>query len=155
MNRTAHTLCWVCAVLAVARSADPAPSAKDLERLQGEWTVVSIEAEGETLREAAFKGVRFVFKKDRLTFTKDKPAPEKPAPEEKTAKVKLDGSKSPKWINIVAVTGLASDEVLGIYSLDRDELRICLSRKGKDRPKGFATKAGVEHGLYVLKRHKP
>jgi hypothetical protein len=44
--------------------------------------------------------------------------------------------------------------VKGIYEIDGDTLRICVAKKGKERPKTFESKEGSGHVLTVMKRVK-
>jgi uncharacterized protein (TIGR03067 family) len=44
---------------------------------------------------------------------------------------------------------------LGIYELDGDEWKLCLTITAKDRPTEFAAKPKSGLGLEVLKREKP
>jgi hypothetical protein len=41
---------------------------------------------------------------------------------------------------------------LAIYSLDGDELKVCLEAAGKPRPTKFVSKAGDTSVVWVLKR---
>jgi hypothetical protein len=43
----------------------------------------------------------------------------------------------------------------GIYALDGDSLKICVSQPKADRPTEFATKKGSNSSLVILKREKP
>jgi uncharacterized protein (TIGR03067 family) len=66
-------------------------------------------------------------------------------------KIKLDATTEPKSIDLGAG---GPKESKGIYSLDKDTLKLCLNLEGK-RPKDFKTKAGDKTNLFVLKRQKP
>jgi len=134
--------CLLCALLApaVSRSDDPA---KDLDKLQGTWSLASMEAEGKKVPDAELKGVTAVFAKDRMTVGK--------GDDTETAVLKIDSTKKPKWIDTTSKDG---EKLQGIYELDGDNLKICLSKKENDRPTEFATKAGIEHGFLVFKRQK-
>jgi hypothetical protein len=44
---------------------------------------------------------------------------------------------------------------LGIYELQGDDLKLCLTITAKDRPTEFAAKPKSGHGFEVLKREKP
>lgn len=135
--------CFLAAFLFVGDKAEAEQSAKDLEKLQGTWEVVSIEAEEKNLPKEDVKGSTFVFAKDKLTMGK--------GDKTESATITLDASRKPKWINTKSKEG---DDLQGIYHLDGDDLKICLSKKIRDRPKGFATKDDSDHGLLILKRKK-
>ena len=44
---------------------------------------------------------------------------------------------------------------LGIYEIENDTWKICLTTRGNNRPKKFATEPGTGHACEVLKREKP
>ena len=68
---------------------------------------------------------------------------------------KLDASKKPKQIDITPTDGDEKDKVIhGIYSLEKDELKICIARGDKERPTEFESKEGSGHMLVTLKRAK-
>jgi uncharacterized protein (TIGR03067 family) len=68
----------------------------------------------------------------------------------------LDPGKKPKTIDIKFTEGPEKGNTsLGIYELDGDTLKICLTITAKDRPTEFAAKAKSGHGFEVLKREKP
>jgi uncharacterized protein (TIGR03067 family) len=70
--------------------------------------------------------------------------------------IKLDTDKKPKQIDVTPADGPEKDKVLeGIYTLDKDELKICIAHQaGKERPKEFESKDGSQHLLITLKRDK-
>ena len=55
---------------------------------------------------------------------------------------RLDASKNPKQIDITVTKGNRESVgvIKGIYTLDDDELRLCLGEMGKDRPAAFPDK---------------
>lgn len=66
----------------------------------------------------------------------------------------LDASKSPKTIDFATLGG-ARKTAIGIYTLDGDTLKMCLSIdpvKVAERPKEFTTKAGDMRVIVTLKR---
>jgi len=66
-------------------------------------------------------------------------------------KFTVDVSTKPKTIDI---GDDPKQSMVGIYMLDQDSLKLCLSIGGK-RPTEFATKAGDKTNLLILKREKP
>jgi uncharacterized protein (TIGR03067 family) len=65
----------------------------------------------------------------------------------------LRPNKNPKEIDIEILDGPDKGKTLpGIYAVDGDELRLCINRAGKDRPKKFESEAGSENVLQVLKK---
>src|SRR5262249_17532944 len=63
---------------------------------------------------------------------------------------KLDTTKDPKHITLEG----DGKKMVGIYTLDGDELRVCLSEDPDNRPTEFATKAGTKTVFGILKRVK-
>jgi uncharacterized protein (TIGR03067 family) len=61
---------------------------------------------------------------------------------------RLDTSKTPKQIDLT-VTAKGAPIIKGIYALDGDELRLCFSIMGKDRPTEFASKPGAAEFLIL------
>jgi len=116
-----------------------APADDDLNKLQGTWSIVKVD-KGKGLGED-FAKVKFVFK-DNTIAVKDDTL-------DKTAHFKIDPSKKPKQIDIFPDKG-AKAEVLGIYELDGDNLKLCWN-KGGARPLDFKASSDV---VLVLKRDK-
>jgi len=57
----------------------------------------------------------------------------------------LDTSKKPREINIVGTEGdFAGKTAQGIYVIERDDLTLCYTMPGKERPKDFENKEGSE-----------
>jgi uncharacterized protein (TIGR03067 family) len=120
------------------------PVKKEMKKLEGTWTVVTQEREGKPVKNS--KGT-FTFAKSKLTIRWDKD-------EEKGGKVKLDPTKSPKEMDIVADTPGGEVKLKGIYQIKGDSLKMCIDQKGGERPAKFTTKAGTGQILIVLKRAK-
>jgi uncharacterized protein (TIGR03067 family) len=123
---------------------------KEAVALQGRWEVVSSEFEGKPASAAYRPGTAFatviVIEGDELyftdNFTKSKPS-----------KFRIDAKVQPNSIDIGEDKGERKSG-RGIYALDGDSLRLCLSGSG-ERPKEFKTTAGDKTNLFVLKRQKP
>ncbi|MGH7171610.1 MAG: hypothetical protein ACRELG_15140, partial [Gemmataceae bacterium] len=46
--------------------------------------------------------------------------------------------------------------VLGIYDLEKDQLRLCTTKaNGQDRPKKLISKPGTTHSLFTFRKEKP
>jgi len=131
-------------IFAVAK----ADGAKDEDKLQGSWKVVSHEKDGKKQAEDTIKNYKIVVKGDKLTF--------KIGDQDNEATLKLDAAKKPKTIDLMVKAGDKMEVIKGIYQLDGDDLKICAAgEEGVERPKDFATKAKSGLGLLVLKREKP
>jgi RNA polymerase sigma-70 factor (ECF subfamily) len=114
----------------------------DLERLQGVWSVVSIEQGGKPA------------KLEKAVFMVDgKRACWQTSEAEMQGGLYLDPTSKPRTWDFV----MSTRTMEGIYSLDGDTLRLCynLGTEAK-RPVGFATEKGSQQVLFVLKRiHGP
>jgi uncharacterized protein (TIGR03067 family) len=135
-------------LLPLLAAADPAPDAKqEADKLQGEWTMVSLETRGRKSTDEAVKGYRLTIRGDRWEVTRGGAA----AGGDIT--FKLDPSKDPKEIDLVTKSRGAESVSRGIYKLEGDTLTLCRTQGTADRPKEFKTtpEAGV---LVVWKRDK-
>ena len=135
------------------RANAPMPQpADDLKLLAGEWKPVALESDGKKAPAAALEGGRWSFTGAEVRFAD--PGEELGG----KSSVKLDASKSPKHIDLVALEGPTKGMTIqGIYKLDQDRLVICLrdpegAKKG--RPKAFATEAGSDLHMITLERVK-
>jgi uncharacterized protein (TIGR03067 family) len=125
-------------------------AAKDLERFQGSWTLVSSEFNGgkidaDTLEKA---GVTMVFKGEKFTVTVNNADTE--------GTIKLDPSKKPGAFEIRATDAAGkATEGVGIYKFEEDTLTLCsVFGAGKAPPKEFEAGPGSETLLQVFKRAK-
>jgi uncharacterized protein (TIGR03067 family) len=125
-----------------------AAARKDLEQLQGTWTVVSMEREGEPIPAEQLEGRTCVYEKDAFTLKSgDQPR--------RRGIVTLDPSRKLKAINTWDLDGPYTDATVpGIYELAGDTLRLCFSRPGAERPTEFSTKSGGGLLMVVYQRKK-
>ena len=130
--------------LLVAADAKDDAVKKDMDALQGKWQVASMERDGEAVPVA--KDAVRVITGDKYEMTL--------FPDLKIeGKFKIDPTAKPKTIESTATSGPYKDqELLGIYELDGDTLKICYALPGKDRPTEFKSKEGVM--LFVHKKVK-
>jgi uncharacterized protein (TIGR03067 family) len=134
------------AIFSVARADDAPP--QDLEKMQGRWHAVSVEDGGKKRPEDHIKDWVLIVEKDRMT-AKDRDD----VLDEST--FKLDPSKKPAGITITYLSGADKGKVLhGIYALDGDSLKFCVTFNEKETPTEFASKEGTDLTLVVLKRGK-
>jgi uncharacterized protein (TIGR03067 family) len=103
------------------------------------WQAVRLEANGEARPDDDAKQLQIVFKGDEVFAVK-------PKGEDPHLKFKLNPSKNPKTIDLVAIEGSDKGKTAaGIYSLRNGRLQVCINIFGHDtseRPKGFKTQAG-------------
>lgn len=131
------------AVAAQDDKKDAKPKA-DKDAILGAWKVEKIEEDGKEVAEIEDGKVA---KSKELTFTESKLAFEG-LPE---IAYKLDASASPKTIDLENSDG--SKVFAGVYSLEGDTLKFCVTREANGpRPKAVASKAGEATRLLVLKR---
>ena len=136
----------LAAGLLVAADAKDDAVKRDMDALQGNWQVVSMERDGEAVNIA--KDAARVIKADKYALTL------RPGLTIEGA-YKIDPGAKPKTMETTASNGPYKDkELLGIYELDGNTLRICYAPPGKDRPTEFTTKAGSGWILTVHKRAK-
>jgi RNA polymerase sigma factor (sigma-70 family) len=116
------------------------PAKTDRERMVGNWFIMN--------EDSGRQGEMWVISEDWiLMHAKDGGA---------TAQHywhRLDAGKNPKQIDITqtAVNGPVIGSMKGIYTLDGDELRLCLAAIGQDRPTAFPEKPAVGQVL-ILQR---
>jgi len=125
----------------------PEPKKKtDLELLQGSWEIVGLEAGGKAEPAQNYRGNTFAFTRNKGTDVAI--LREGIYPLEFT--FTLDPAKTPKAIDLTTKGNTAR----GIYKLDGDDLVVCVSIGGSQRPTEFATKAGGDTETFTLKRSK-
>ena len=126
---------------------------KEVEKLQGKWQCISVEAEGQTLPEDVVKIWSLTFKNDLITlWLGDEPGWK--------GKFTLDPSKKPKAIDVtlMEIDGKKVEEkvILGIYEVDKNGLKlIARAARVKERPAEFVTKKDTEDMLFKCKKDKP
>jgi uncharacterized protein (TIGR03067 family) len=129
----------IVALLLAADAPKDGATKQDKEKIQGVWKVVSVEFGGKPDKDG--EGDTWTFKGDECA-TKSTDGVKVPRT------YKLDATKKPKSFEL-------SGEVVnmaGIYSLEGDELKVCLGPSDKP-PSEFSSK-GEKHILIVLKREK-
>ena len=131
-------------------AGDGNKKALDMEyaKLEGTWQVVSLEVDGMMIPKETIKNSKLIIKSKEFTM-KENIATYK-------GTFSIDPSKKPKTIDIKFTEGPENGNTsLGIYELDGDDLKLCLSVTTKERPTEFSAKPKSGHGFEVLKREKP
>ena len=121
----------------------PAQDAKkELEALQGDWTMVALEQKGKKFTISRFAQSKLTIEGNQWRLGQIE-----------TRTIKIDPSKDPKTIDLTAKKEGIEAISRGIYKLEDDTLTVCRDTSLTDRPKDFKTtgKAGV---LEVWKRAK-
>ena len=122
---------------------------KDLALLQGEWSMVSGSADGQSLPDDMRKQMKRVCKGDETKTTMGDQTFMK-------AKIIIDPSKKPKTIDYDVTDGFTKGQKqLGIYEVTEDTFKSCFAKPGAERPTDFTSKAGEGRTLSIWKREKP
>jgi uncharacterized protein (TIGR03067 family) len=132
-------------VVLIAAGTAPADDAKkDEEKMQGTWTVVSMEWSGNKESAEDVKEMKVTVKDNSITISNGR--------RDETTTFKLDPSKTPKAFDFKDKDQKGG---MGIYELDGDDLKLCfVTEEGKKRPTEFTSKRDSGHTLIVLKRQK-
>jgi uncharacterized protein (TIGR03067 family) len=117
----------------------------ELKALEGEWRFEALEIDGTAVPAGMSDASRLLIDGDRFRTE---------SPEATYEGVfTIDVEAEPATIDIEFVEGPeAGNWSYGIYSLDGDDLRLCLGLTGAPRPRRFATAPGSGHALERLKR---
>jgi uncharacterized protein (TIGR03067 family) len=130
------------------RVAAPAPKT-DEEKLQGVWKVVKRETGGKVVTEREVSPIhKTVFDGNRV---------ESQPKQFWNGTYTLDRSKNPKQITIIGDFPVAGTQYKGIYALDGDDLRLCISffiidRRQVHQATEFKTKESSSVELFTVKR---
>jgi uncharacterized protein (TIGR03067 family) len=121
----------------------------DMAQLQGEWSMVSGSADGQSMPDQMLKQMKRVCQGDEITATMGGQLFFK-------ARITIDPSKKPKTIDYQMTEGLTKGKKqLGIYEVEGDTLRSCFGRPGAERPTDFTSKPGDGRTLSMWKRNRP
>jgi uncharacterized protein (TIGR03067 family) len=121
---------------------------KEMAQLEGQWSMVSGEANGLSMPKEMVSSGKRVAKDGETTIAFGGQVYFK-------AKFSIDPAKKPKAIDYTMTEGPTKGKThLGIYELDGDTVKFCFAAPGKDRPTEFAAKEGSQSTLSVWKRDK-
>ena len=135
---------WLCACTTTSNH-----HVNNTENLKGTWTCLSATVEGKALPKETTELLG-------LTLTENRYKTEKGSEVLFDSSYTIDPSEDPKQINMVGTEGdIAGKEAPGIYSLEKDILRICYVMPGLPRPKEFQSQAGSKTYLVSWKRKSP
>ncbi|MFL5240837.1 MAG: TIGR03067 domain-containing protein [Gemmataceae bacterium] len=129
-------LLLVVSVMGLVGAAEPTTedaAKKELEKLQGTWTMAALEVDGKPVPEEKLKSSTLTIKGEKYII--------KVKDDTHETIIKLDPKKKPKEIDMTFTEGANKDKVLkGIYELDGDTFKICRALlPDKDRPTEFGT----------------
>jgi uncharacterized protein (TIGR03067 family) len=127
--------------------AGNAAYARDEDRLQGGWKVVSVRPPGGELLPGNAPVERLVFRGNRVTLESAGAGREVP--------FRLDPAASPKGIDLTLGMDGASDVRLGIYALNGYALTLCIpTTSGARRPAEFPGPADTDFLLLSCRRER-
>ncbi|HYV39571.1 MAG TPA: TIGR03067 domain-containing protein [Gemmataceae bacterium] len=146
MKSLVTSVAVLCAATLLAAEQQGAKPKTDHELIQGTWQVVSAQEAGKSPKIP--DDLRFVITADTLFI--------KPGKDDAIGmKYKLDPSMKPKAMDTTHEIDPGKPiSQLAIYTLDGDELKVCLEAAGKPRPMKFESKPGDTTIVWVLKRAK-
>src|SRR5579872_3776408 len=140
MNWRSH---WIIpAALALAALPSVMAQEGELQKLQGIWNIVSLEVNGQKTNAAP--GSRVLIEGDRFSS--------QGMGAEYDGTIEVDPSVTPKALTFHFTGGPEKgNSSLGIYELNGDDLRICITTRGDVRPAAFASPVNSGLALEVLK----
>jgi uncharacterized protein (TIGR03067 family) len=118
---------------------------KDLDLLQGVWTVTALDVEGQPLTEGMLRDARIKVNGNRFSSTGMGAVYE--------GIVELNTTRNPRELNMKFDAGPEKGNTnLGIYELDGDTWRMCIATRGSVRPSQFIAPAGSGFAVETLIR---
>ena len=116
-----------------------------LRSLEGEWWFASLEVDGNPVPAEALTNTRLLLDGDRFRTE---------SPEATWEGIfTVDAEASTPRIDIEMVAGPEAGEMCyGIFTVDGDEMTLCLGVVGASRPEDFVSRAGSGHALERLHR---
>lgn len=146
MRATVLAVLAACLPLAADGTKDDAK--KELERLQGTWTMAALEIDGQPVPADKLRGTTLEIKGHKYIVTVKG--------EKHAMALALDPSQKPKAIDMTAADGPNKDKVhRGIYELEGDTLKLCRAREPDgERPTEFGTWPDTGVFLVTWKREK-
>jgi uncharacterized protein (TIGR03067 family) len=131
--------------LAQDRGMEKQKMKPDLEKLQGTWSVASLEVDGQAMPASSLSAARMTVKGSHFASTGMGAVYE--------GTIEIDEKPTPRTFDLKFTGGPEEGNTnFGIYELDGDTWRICLATRGPKRPAKFATQHGSGIALETLKR---
>jgi len=126
---------------------------KELQKLQGTWTMVSGEMDGKKAADEHVKLGKLMYEGNKVEIIVPNQTGEKIVADI----VKIDTTKNPKEMHFVRRNGPnAGKTLIGIYEFETgDQYRFAFDPAGKVTLKEFVTKEGTGHVRNTWKRVKP
>jgi uncharacterized protein (TIGR03067 family) len=122
------------------------PHMNDTQALQGTWNCESAVVNGKSLPSETVKLLH-------LTILDNRYKTEKGSEVLFDSTYRIDASNTPKKISMVGTEGeMTGKEAHGIYSLQKDTLKICYTLPGEPSPTSFESSPGSKAYLVVWRR---
>jgi RNA polymerase sigma-70 factor (ECF subfamily) len=143
-------MCPGLVILLAALPAAPAPETdaarEDRQKMQGTWKAVSVESGGKKRPDQDIKKWKLFVAGDKMTARDGDDLLDE-------STFALDAGKKPRAIEITYTAGPDKGKKLtGIYAVEGDLLKICVTQRDKDGPTDFVSKPDTDHTLVVLKK---
>jgi uncharacterized protein (TIGR03067 family) len=133
-----------------ADAAKPDAAKKDIEKVQGSWTMVFAADSGRALPAADIANHQLVMRGDKYTLFKE---------EDKIhdhGTFTLDPTRCPRAIDITEDQGPNKGTTnRGIYLLDGNTFIVCYNLPHMGRPTEFTSRPGSTVFLFIYKRDRP
>lgn len=145
---TIHLLfIWAALLPAAGDTTANDASAKDLAKMQGDWMVATIVANGRKLTDDEAQTLFRTVTGNQCTISNfNRPISK--------VTIKIDATKTLKTIDSTPVGPTRSPPILGIYKFEGNKLTVCNSRPGMPRPTEFGAKAGSNQTEVVWQPEK-
>lgn len=134
---------------AMAAEKSAVQTAADMETIQGTWKFVSAEYDGKPNPRKT--GDLVTFSEGQVIFHKS----EKDTGQPPDVSYKLDATKNPKQIDIIAKINNREFFWRGIYELDQNTLKYCIATPDQPRAMEYVTRFRDGRTLAVFDRVKP
>jgi len=116
-------------------------TASDLDRVQGDWIVAEVVANGEKVPADTIANAKLKIKGDKYDLDAESGA--------SRGTLKLREKENPKAMDVTTDDGT---EVAAIYELSEDSMKVCYALNGALRPKEFKSASGSDHVFTIYKR---
>ncbi len=147
MKRFFFVLFLVGVAAQAAETKKDDPNKKDLEKMQGDWVVVSMVKDGPKIPDDDAQALFRTVKGDQYSVSRfDKPIGK--------GSFTLDATKTPRAIDAFPAGRPKDKPVLGIYEFEGERYKACFAPPGKDRPTKFEAPEGSGNTLTVYEREK-
>jgi uncharacterized protein (TIGR03067 family) len=133
-------------MLLIAASTGDDAGKNDLEKFQGNWSLISAERDGKKTPEEEAKKIKLTIQGNRFVLRKNGVVVSE-------GTMTVDASKRPKEVTETITAGPNKGKVFSaIYEIDDDQHRVCFAAPGKERPTAFSSNNGQL--LQVWRRDK-